>query len=110
MLEHSSVVGKRKTKGNGKGTDGDRWRYFEIARGSALECGAVQAVLQVCEAITPEENEKAKVLLDRIVAMLTKLGQRGYAVHEAPGEYRTEEIDPDTDPLPLGVVAGVRSA
>ena len=51
-------------------------------------------------AITPEENEKAKALLDRIVAMLTKLGQRGYAVCEEPGEYRTEEIDPDTDTDP----------
>ena len=29
--------------------------------------------------------------------MLTKLGQRGYAVHEDHGEYRTGEIDPDTD-------------
>jgi hypothetical protein len=50
-------------------------------------------------AITPEENEKTKALLDRIVAMLTKLGQRGYAVHDVPGEYRTKEIeiDPDTD-------------
>jgi hypothetical protein len=65
-----------------------------------LECGAVQDVLQVCGAITPEENEKAKALLDRIVAMLTKLGQRGYAVCEEPGEYRTEEIDPDTDTDP----------
>ncbi len=26
-----------------------------------------------------------------------KLGQRGYAVCEEPGEYRTAEIDPDTD-------------
>ena len=29
-------------EGNGKATDGDRRGYFEIARGSALECGAVQ--------------------------------------------------------------------
>ena len=36
--------------------------------------------------------------LDRIVAMLTKLGQRGYAVHEESAEYGTSEIDPDTDP------------
>ena len=36
----------------------------------------------------------------RIVAMLTKLGQRGYAVHEEPGVYRTERIDPDTDTDP----------
>jgi len=33
----------------------------------------------------------------RIVAMLTKLGQRGYAVHEAAGDYRINPIDPDTD-------------
>jgi len=39
-------------------------------------------------------------VVDRIVAMLTKLGQRGYAVCEEPGEYRTEEIDPDTDTDP----------
>ena len=29
-----------------------------------------------------------------------KLGQRGYAVCEEPGEYRTAEIDPDTDSDP----------
>jgi len=32
--------------------------------------------------------------------MITKLGQRGYAVHDDHGEYRTGEIDPDTDPDP----------
>jgi len=69
-----------------------------MAGGSALECGAVQDVLQVCGALTAEENEKTKALLDRIVAMLTKLGQRGYAVHEAAAEYGTGEIDPDPDP------------
>jgi hypothetical protein len=47
-----------------------------------------------------EEHAKAKALLDRIVAMLTKLGQRGYSVCEEPGEYRTEEIALDTDPDP----------
>jgi len=56
-------------------------RYFEIARGSALECGAAQDVLQVCGALAPEDNITAKVLLDRIIAMLTKLGQRGYIVN-----------------------------
>ena len=41
-------------------------------------------------------------VLDRIVAMLTKLGQRGYAVHERPGEYRSDgnDSDSDTDPDP----------
>jgi hypothetical protein len=52
--------------------------------------------------MTAEENEKAKALLDRIVAMLTKLGQRGYAVHEESEASRTNpsDPDPDTDPDP----------
>jgi hypothetical protein len=33
-------------------------------------------------------------------AMLTKLGQRGYAVHEESEAYRTSRIDPDTDTDP----------
>jgi four helix bundle protein len=97
LLRASQAIPLNIAEGNGKGTDGDRRRYFEIARGSALECGAVQDVLQVCGAMTAEENEKVKNLLDRIVAMLTKLGQRGYAVHEESGEYRTNHVDPDTD-------------
>ena len=32
--------------------------------------------------------------------MLTKLGQRGYAIHEEPGEYRTGQINPDTETDP----------
>ena len=47
----------------------NRRRYFEIARGSALECGAIQDVLEVCGALSAEENTEAKAVLDRIVAM-----------------------------------------
>jgi len=100
LLRAAQAIPLNIAEGNGKGTDGDRRRYFEIARGSALECGAVQDVLQVCGALTAEENEKNKDLLDRIVAMLTKLGQRGYAVHEASAEYGAGGIDPDTDTDP----------
>ena len=77
--------------------DADRRRYFEIARGSALECGAIQDVLQVCDAMSADDNRKQKVPLDRLVAMLTKLGQRGYAVREELGEYRVSQFDTDTD-------------
>lgn len=42
-----------------------------------------------------KENQKAKALLDRLVAMLTKLGRRGYAVGEELGEYRTAGTDAD---------------
>ena len=42
-----------------------------------MECGAIQDVLEVCGALSEEENTSIKALLDRIVAMLTKLGRRG---------------------------------
>jgi four helix bundle protein len=86
LLRASQAIPLNVAEGNGKATAGDRRRYFEIARGSALECGAVQDVLQVCGALTAEDNEKAKAMLDRIVAMLTRLGQRGYTVREDPGD------------------------
>jgi len=89
-------------EGNGKPTEAERRRFFEIARGSALECGAVQDVLEVCGALSPADNADAKRLLDRIVAMLTRLGQRGYTAREAPNAYGTDRVesdsDPDTDP------------
>lgn len=97
LLRASQAIPLNIAEGNGKATDGDRRRYFEIARGSALECGAAQDVLEVCGAISSKENAEAKELLDRIVAMLTKLGQRGYSVREDLAEYRLQGTDPDTD-------------
>jgi hypothetical protein len=38
-----------------------------------------------CEALSADDNSKQKALLDRRVAMLTKLGQRSYAVSEELG-------------------------
>jgi len=60
--------------------------------------------MSFCGALSPEQNAQAKMLLERIVAMLTKLGQRGYAIHEEPGEYREDrnDTDSDTDPDPEG--------
>jgi len=102
LLRASQAIPLNIAEGNGKATEGDRRRYFEIARGSALECGAVQDVLHVCGALAAEENANRKVLLDRIVAMLTKLGHRGYAVHEDQPQYAggidsDSDSDPDTD-------------
>ncbi|GAB6057705.1 four helix bundle protein [Desulfonatronum parangueonense] len=96
LIRASHAIPLNIAEGNGKATKGDRRRFFEIARGSALECAAIQDVLQVCGAITSEQNREAKHLLDRIVAMLTKLGQRGYALHEELGGY-FEELDTDSD-------------
>jgi four helix bundle protein len=97
LLRASQAIPLNIAEGNGKATDGDRRRYFEIARGSALGCGAIQDVLQVCGALTSEENTNRKAMLDRIVAMLTKLGQRGYTIHEEAVRYRTGRDDTDSD-------------
>jgi hypothetical protein len=87
-------------EGNGKATDGDRRGYFEIARGSAPDCAAVQDVLEVCGALSAEENAKAKAALDRTVAMQTRRGGRGYSVREEPSGYRAKRDNPDSDTDP----------
>ena len=54
-------------------------------------------MLPVCEALSADDNNQQKTLRDRLVAMLTKLGQRGYAVREDLGEYGVGQFDTDTD-------------
>ena len=48
----------------------------------------MQDMLHVCEALSADDNNQQKALLDRLVAILKKLGQRGYAVREELGDYR----------------------
>lgn len=50
------------------------------------------------EALSAQDNASHKALLDRIVAILTKLGQCGYAVYEESVEYESGEIDTEPDP------------
>jgi four helix bundle protein len=58
---------------SGKSSAADRARFHTIARGSALECGAVLDVLSVLGAVDRQDLDQGKELLARIVAMLTKL-------------------------------------
>lgn len=60
-------------EGNGKHTSSDRCRFFDIARGSALECAACLGVLLTKEAIGREKAQKGKELLLEIVSMLVGL-------------------------------------
>jgi len=41
LLRASQSIPLNIAEGNGKTSNGDRRRYFEIARGSALECSAI---------------------------------------------------------------------
>ena len=97
-LRASQSIPLNIAEGNGKTAKADRRRYFEIARGSALECAAIQDVLVVGKALNREESQERKIELDRIAAMLSRLGGRGYSVKENSISYRIAGFDPDSDP------------
>lgn len=60
-------------EGNGKRAGNERNRYFEIARGSAMEAAATLDILvSICVKRLEEVTEGKKMLI-RIVSMLTKL-------------------------------------
>ncbi len=61
-------------EGNGKFTDKDRCRFFDIARGSALECAACLDVLAAKKQISCSDEGKAELV--RIVSMLVGLIRR----------------------------------
>ena len=77
-------------EGNGKQSLKDKNRFFEIARGSALECAAIHDVLRVCDAIDDDSNCRGKTDLQRIVSMLTRLSLRTTGVSEDRIEYEYE--------------------
>ena len=60
-------------EGNGKRSHPDRCRFFDIARGSGVECAACLDVLLVKKRISPDEAEKGKALLLEIVSMTAGL-------------------------------------
>jgi four helix bundle protein len=99
-LRASQSIPLNIAEGNGKTGEADRRRYFEIARGSALECAAIQDVLVVGKALVETESQVRKADLDRMAAMLSRLGGRGCCVKEDPAAYGLNEVDSDSDSDP----------
>lgn len=65
-------------EGAGKRTKPDCRKYFDNARGSAMESGAAMYVCYVCNVMKLVDEKRvrnAKKLLHRIVSMLTKLSR-----------------------------------
>lgn len=79
-------------EGNGKRSLKDRARFLDIARGSAFECAAIQDVLRTTKGIKVQDDAAMKAMLQRIVAMLTRMAMKFDGVAESSAAY-----EPDID-------------
>ena len=80
---------------NGKFSGRDRARFFEIARGSALECAACLDVLVVRRLASETEVESGKERLVHVVRMLMGLlrrfSEQPAMIREDDGDYEQEQ-------------------
>jgi four helix bundle protein len=60
-------------EGAGRPSELDAARRYGIARGSAMECAAIVDALRVLDVINETRHASASELLERIIAMLTRL-------------------------------------
>ena len=76
-------------EGAGKQTGKDQARFYDIARGSALECGACLDVLVAMKILSIQEIQGGKALIVEVVAMLTALAKSiaGERVREEVSDY-----------------------
>jgi four helix bundle protein len=77
-------------EGNGKRQGRQRAKFFDDARGSALECAAGLDAAVAKQVAANDRIRSGKEMLARVVAMLTRLVERF-----DPDEFRVRE---DTDP------------
>jgi four helix bundle protein len=99
-------------EGNGKLSWKDRARFLDIARGSALECAAIQDVLIVSGGMIRETDHELKSKLVRIVAMLTRMAMKFDGVSESLSEYNRSadyehEHEHDEEPEPSDADEGL---
>jgi four helix bundle protein len=85
-------------EGNGKFSQKDRARFFQIAHGSALESAACLDLLVARRSCGGDAITRGKAILEEIVKMLfTMLDQLGCRIAEDPDQYReiaeTEEAE-----------------
>ena len=81
-------------EGNGKRSLKDLARFLDIARGSVLDCAAIQDILVRTKGIKVQDDAEMSVMLHRIVAMLTRMVMRFGDVAEPCAAYDAE-IDYD---------------
>lgn len=83
------------SEGNGKFTAPDRCKFFDIARGSALECAACLDVLVARKTLTSEKAVEGKEILSPIVSMLVGLIKTTSSnrLYEEHAEYKIQGND-----------------
>jgi four helix bundle protein len=69
----STSIALNLAEGNGKRSYPDRCRYFDIARGSTVECAACLDVLVAKKKMTLAEAEAGKAILREVVSMTAGL-------------------------------------
>lgn len=80
----STSIALNLAEGNGKTTGPDRCRYFDISRGSALECAAALDVMVAKGSCDAGAVRVGKETLREVVAMLVGLirANSAYRLHE----------------------------
>jgi len=81
-------------EGTGKYSNKDKCRFYDIARGSALECAACLDVLLKRGKLSKELNEQGKSIIFEIVSMLIGLiKSSSNRVYEEDVEYNLDETN-----------------
>jgi four helix bundle protein len=85
-------------EGNGKRSHPDRYRYFDIARGSTLECAACLDVLVARRKLSAAEITEGKTILIGAVSLIAGLIARfSGEVREDAAEYSSELVEKENE-------------
>lgn len=88
-------------EGSGRQSGKDQSRFYDIARGSALECGACLDVMVAMQMITKRDAQPGKSFLIEIVAMLTALAKSVAGARTKEDSESYDTFHPSIHPLPL---------